>query len=185
MASRSPDQSWPPAGVPPRLTDPLLRASVKEPGRARGTTGTISRPHQRASLSRQSVGIPMPPAVRRRRGDAHRGRGLPERRPPLDPLAQRQAPRGSELRSTVNLHPGPPRVVSSRRPTAWEEARMPPQPFTTYVGTSASSRARRATGCGRPLPRARPSAGWEGPRVRANSSAAPRPWRSPTAARGA
>ncbi len=92
----------------------------------------------------------MPPTMRRRRRHVQHRCGLPERRPVLDCLTQRQPSRWSELRSTVDLHPGPPRVVSSRRPTAWEEARMPPQPFTTYVGTSArrqqGARAREGVG---------------------------------------
>src|ERR1035437_5036136 len=105
MTSLPRDQPRPPASVPPRLTDPLLSAGVQEARRATRTTRTISRPTQRVSLCRQSVGISTPPPVRGRRRDPRPRRGLPERHPTVDRLAQRQAPCRSELRSTVDLHP--------------------------------------------------------------------------------
>ena len=109
MTCLSSDQPRPPAGAPARLADPLLSRPIKEPRRAMRATAAIDRPRQRMSLLRRSDAISMPPAMGCRRRDAQRRRCLPERASLLDCLAQRQASCRSELRSTVDLHPGPPR----------------------------------------------------------------------------
>ncbi len=127
-----------PTSALPCLADPLLAGRIKQPGRAMRSTRSVGCPRQRMSLLRRSDTVSMPPPMRGSRRDIQQRRGLPERHTALNCLAQRQASSRSELRSTVDLHPGPPSLMSSRRPTAWDETRMPPQPFTTYIGTSTS-----------------------------------------------
>src|ERR1035437_547754 len=131
-------ESWPPPGVPPGLADPRLLDRVEQPRAAPRTAGAVEQPGSRGELIDAGIGASMPPAMSRRHRDTKAASGLPQRHPVQHRLRQRQRPSRSELCSTVNLHPGPPIELSSRRPTAWDEARMPPQPFTTSVGTSAS-----------------------------------------------
>jgi hypothetical protein len=142
------DQARTPASALSRITDPFLAGRVEQTWRTMRTTRPIDRPRQRMSLLYRSDTISMPPPMSCCRRDAQQSRGLPERHPTLNRLAQCQTPSWSELRSTVDLHPGPPRVVSLRRPTAWDEARMPPQPFTTCVGTSADMSSCLSSGRG-------------------------------------
>src|SRR5207248_6807703 len=94
----------------------------------------------------------MPPAVRRRRGDAEGGRGGLQRATLIDRAHQREAASQSELGVSVQIHPRPPLSVSPGRPTASKEGRIEPQPFTTSIGGTASygsCNGRRARRCSR------------------------------------
>ena len=134
---------WSPPGVPPGFTDALLLDRVQQSRAAPRTAGTVEQPDTRSKLANAGIQPSMPPAMSCRHRDTEAASGLSQRHPIHHRLRQRQAPSRSELRSTVDLHPGPPRLVSFRRHTAWDEARMPPQPFTTSVGTSPSASSLR------------------------------------------
>jgi rifampin ADP-ribosylating transferase len=105
------DKKFPgnPTSAQTHRADRFLRLSAQQPRRTMWAAGAVRRPRHRPSRLRTSNGITLPPTVRGRRRHVQAGRGLPERHPTLNRLTERQPPRRSELRSTVQLHPGPPR----------------------------------------------------------------------------
>ena len=102
------NQSWPPPGAPADRADPLLDLRVEQARHPLRPARAIEQPGVRAALCRTGQQAAMPPPVRRRRRDIESGRGRSQRRAPSNHLGQSKPASRSELRSRVNLHPGPP-----------------------------------------------------------------------------
>src|SRR5437764_13360137 len=137
MAGLAGDQPRSPARATPERADPRLLTARQHPRAALRPRAAIVEAGLAAALLLTGLTPAMPPAVRRRRRHAERGRGRPQRHPPLDRQHQLMTATQAELGVTVKLHPGPPSRVSRGRPTASKEARTTSQPFTTCRGTSA------------------------------------------------
>src|SRR5262249_33744275 len=117
-------QPWPPAGTTTRRTDSPLRSQREQPRHPPWPARAIVQTHQRRTILLTRLTPPCRPSTRRRSRNVERGRRRPHRATVLDRTHQRVAASQSELRVTVNNHPGLLRIVSPRRPTASKEARM-------------------------------------------------------------
>src|SRR6266508_1548897 len=108
-------QPRPPAGAAPSGADPPLLADREQPWHP----ARAARPVIEADACAPLLGARLAPAPRpatgRRRRDAEGGRGRPQRASLFDRTHERVATGQSELRVTVNLHPGP-----SSRSESWQ-----------------------------------------------------------------
>src|SRR5215212_5175498 len=143
-----PDRRAGPAEQAREATRPQIRASagianaallelVKAPRRASRARAAISRPCPRSASRRVGRTPAMPPAMRRGERDSTLFSRGPKRAPSLNQLNQSQPSSRSDLRVSVNTHPGPPVLASWRTPRDSGRARTSPQPFTTSAGSSA------------------------------------------------
>src|SRR5919201_4898299 len=131
---RAGDEARTPAGLSATVADPLLQLGGQQARRAVRTARAINERLGPTLAVKPTV----PPAMRRRRGDAEGGRGRLQRKTVLNRAHQRETTSQSELGVSVQKHPRPPLSVSPGRPTASKEGRIEPQPFTTSVGSTAS-----------------------------------------------
>jgi hypothetical protein len=116
---------------------------------------TIRRPSSRQPILLTSTPIAINPVLHRRDRHAATPRPAGASSPPRD--TSQPAQRAASRAPTLVQHPGPPRRGSLEGPRASAVTRMPPQPFTTYVGTSASRGASTARSRPSSPPSARPA----------------------------
>jgi hypothetical protein len=126
-AGRAGDQPRPPAGLAAAGTDPLGELGRQLLGRTAWPARTIEQARQRRPCFLVSFLPAVPPAMRRRRRDAEAGRGLLQRHSLGDGGNERETASESELRVTVQRHPGSSfEYRSLARPTASKEGRIEP-----------------------------------------------------------
>ena len=110
------EQPWPPPGALPRLTDPPLGLGIGAPRRPARPAGRIERPRPRSPLLGRGLALADRPPMRRGRRHGEGG-GRRPLRPALltDQPDQLATASRSELRISVNAHPGPPLEWISRK----------------------------------------------------------------------
>src|SRR5205807_6006196 len=138
VAGDARDQPRAPAGVLPDLADPLLLFGGEHARAAVRTARALRKAGERPALDGGGLEPAVPPAMGGRRRYVEGGRGRPQCHSVLDRQNECVASGKSEFRVTVPIHPGPPLVVSPRRPTASGRGPDVFQSFTRCVGTSPS-----------------------------------------------
>ena len=135
LAGSACDQSRPPARRLANSADPRLHVRARASRLPVRPARSILQPSASATLLNRRPKPAMPPPMRRGHRDRTLNSGGPKRAPSLDQFNKGQPPGRSELRVSVNAHPGPPVCSSWRNRRASGRARTTPQTaFTTCTG---------------------------------------------------